>query len=46
MYIQTFNSFFSRSSVGETQFDSGNWSESVHTGVHEDEDLTRGHKQK
>jgi len=38
------NRTFSRSSVVESQFDSGNWSESVHTGVQEDEDITRGHK--
>ena len=40
------NVFIFRSSVGESQFDSGNWSESVHTGVQEDEELTRGHKLK
>ena len=35
---------YCRSSVGESQFDSGNWSESVHTGVHDDEDLGRAPK--
>jgi len=38
------NRTFSRSSVGESQCDSGNWSESVHTGVHDDEDLARAPK--
>ena len=35
---------YCRSSVAESQFDSGNWSESVHTGVHDDEDLGRAPK--
>ena len=30
--------------MAESQFDSGNWSESVHTGVHDDEDLGRAPK--
>ena len=30
--------------MGESQCDSGNWSESVHTGVHDDEDLARAPK--
>ena len=30
--------------MGESQCDSGNWSESVHTGVHDDEDLVRAPK--